>query len=82
MGGQKPTRCQIEAQLSHNGRHYFLETELELKGRGIAKDSRNCGDNMNHYRVTKLAYQKLQEMYAISYNLDSRKRDEVKLSTA
>lgn len=66
MGEEKPD-CQIEAQLSHYGNHYHLKTALELKGRGITKDSGDYGDGLNRYAVTKLAYEKLQELYTISY---------------
>lgn len=66
MGEEKPD-CQIEARLSHYGKHYYLKTALELKGRGITKQSGNYGDNLNRYKVTILAYEKLQKLYAISY---------------
>lgn len=65
MGGQKPTGCQIEAQLSYYGSHYHLKTVLELKGRGITKDDSH--GKTNYYTVTKLAYEKLQREYKISY---------------
>lgn len=67
MGEQKPEECQIEAQLSYYGSHYHLKTMLELKGRGITKASGDYGDKLNRYTVTKLAYEKLQKIYAISY---------------
>lgn len=66
MGETKP-ECQIEAQLSHYGKHYYLKTTLELKGRGIKKDNYDYEDNINRYTVTKLAYEKLQKLYTISY---------------
>lgn len=67
MGEQKPD-CQIEAQMSYYGAsHWRLKTALELKGRGIKKDNYNYGDNLNRYTVTKLAYEKLQKLYTISY---------------
>lgn len=65
MGQQRPEGCQIEAQLSYYGSHYYLKTTLELKGRGITKD--DCRNGINHYTVTKLAYKKLKEIYKISY---------------
>lgn len=67
MGEQRPEDCQIEAQLSHYGKHYHLKTALELKGRGITKNNGNYGDNLNRYTVTELAYQKLEKIYKISY---------------
>lgn len=67
MGEEKP-ECQIEAQISHYGRnHWHLKTALELKGRGIKKDDYNYGDNINRYTVTDLAYEKLKQLYTISY---------------
>lgn len=66
MGEEKP-ECQIEAQLSYYGKHYHLKTALELKGRGITKDNSDYGDKLNQYTVTKLAYEKLQKLYTISY---------------
>lgn len=66
MGEEKPD-CQIEAQLSHYGKHYHLKTAIELKGRGITKDDYNYGDGINRYTVTKLAYEKLQKLYTISH---------------
>lgn len=82
MGQQKPEGCQIEASLSHYGKHYFIDTPLQLKGRGIsfmrtysAKDFTNPDNHKvgwNEYCVTKLAFEKLKSQYAISYesNLD------------
>lgn len=35
MGQEKPEGCQIEASLAYYGKHYFLDTPLHLKGRGI-----------------------------------------------
>lgn len=70
MGQPKP-ECQIEARLSYYGKHYHLKTALELKGRGITKDT-GYADGLNCYTVTELAYEKLKELYTISYecNLD------------
>lgn len=34
MGGQKP-ECQMEASRGYYGKHWFIDTPLELKGRGI-----------------------------------------------
>jgi hypothetical protein len=75
MGGQKPD-CQMEARLSHYGKHYFVDTPLNLKGRGITlvkkykkEDFMNHDDHRvgwNEYRVTKKAFLKLKEEYSIS----------------
>ena len=40
MGEEKPD-CQIESQLSYYGKHYYLWTSLELKGRGITLQGEN-----------------------------------------
>lgn len=64
MGEEKPA-CQIEAQLGYYGKHYYLITALELRGRGITKD-RDDGTGKYWYTVTKKAYEKLKEQYTIS----------------
>ncbi len=75
MGQQKP-ECQIEAQLSYYGKHYFVDTPLKLKGRGITlvkqyEEKDFCAPG-NHrvgwygYRVTKNAFEKLKKQYSIS----------------
>lgn len=58
MGEKKP-ECQIEATLAWYGKHYFLKTDLELKGRGIRKLE-------DDYIVTKKAFEKLESQYSIS----------------
>lgn len=35
MGEARPADATIDAQLGHNGKHYFLKTALTLSGRGI-----------------------------------------------
>lgn len=80
--GQQKLNCQMEASLSYYGKHYFIDTPIELKGRGITlvkqyteKDFVNP-DNYRvgwyEYQVTKLAFEKLKEKYSISMerNLD------------
>lgn len=75
MGQQKP-ECQMEAQLSYYGKHYFVDTPLKLKGRGITlvkqyEEKDFCAPG-NHrvgwygYRVTKNAFEKLKKQYSIS----------------
>ena len=75
MGGQKP-ECQIEATRSFTGDHFYLETPLELKGRGIRKERVLKAENLrqnyqykagwNEYCVTARAFEKLKEQYTIS----------------
>ena len=74
MGGQKPD-CQMEASKGYYGKHWFIDTPLELKGRGIEfikkyqeKDfcSKDYRVGWNEYRVTNRAFEKLKEKYSIS----------------
>lgn len=65
MGETKP-ECQIEAQLSYGGRHYFLKTRLTLKGRGITLSSTD-DNGFNWYLVTYRSYELLKQQYTISY---------------
>ena len=65
MGGQKPD-CQMEASKGYYGKHWFIDTPLEIKGRGIEfvkkyqeKDFCNPEDHRvgwNEYRVTNRAF--------------------------
>ncbi|GCA68074.1 hypothetical protein KGMB01110_25100 [Mediterraneibacter butyricigenes] len=78
MGEQKP-KCQIEAERSYYGRHYHINTPLQLKGRGITFDrvleSKNLSKSAQYrlgwreYTVTERAFEKLQEQYTISQEL-------------
>lgn len=75
MGQQKP-ECQMEASLSYYGKHYYVDTPLELKGRGIKLIKQYAEKDFinrdNHkvgwfeYQVTSLAFEKLKEKYSIS----------------
>lgn len=74
MGHQKP-ECQIEAQRSYYGKHFYLDTPLQLKGRGITfikkysekdfiKSDHRIG--WNEYKVTELAFEKIKKSYSVS----------------
>lgn len=65
MGETKPD-CQIEAHLSYYGKHYFLKTRLNLKGRGITLSSTDS-NGFNWYQATYRAYELLKQQYTISY---------------
>ena len=75
MGGAKPD-CQMEASRGYYGGHWFIDTPLEIKGRGITflkkytdKDFCTLGHyrvGWNEYRVTNKAFDKLKEQYTIS----------------
>jgi len=66
----------IEASLAHYGRHYFLKTRLELKGRGIEfLKTLTSGDlvpeaqhrvGTHEYKVTIKAFEKLLETHKIA----------------
>ncbi|MCC8066813.1 MAG: hypothetical protein LIO94_06900 [Clostridiales bacterium] len=76
MGGQKPD-CQMEASRSYYGGHWYIDTPLEIKGRGITflkkyEDSDFCKPGnyrvgWNEYRVTDKAFEKLKTQYSISH---------------
>lgn len=64
MGEQKPEGAQIEANRDYYGKHWFLYTTLELKGRGITLEKSENG--INEYRATNRAFELLKEKYSIS----------------
>ncbi len=78
MGEQKP-EAQIEASLSHSGKHYFLYTPLTLTGRGVehlgvyqAKDLSAYAQykvGWNKYKVTLKAFDRIQAEHAVSYEI-------------
>jgi hypothetical protein len=71
----------IEASLSHYGKHYFLDTPLELKGRGVeflgvykASDlcpvpaaQRKVG--WRQYKVTLKAFDRIKDEQDVSYEM-------------
>lgn len=73
---QKKPQCQIEAHRSYYGKHYYIDTPLDLKGRGIrhikkyeAGDLSASGSHKsgwNEYEVTERAFNLLAEKYSIS----------------
>lgn len=77
MGQQKPEGCQIEAHRAYYGGHIFIDTPLELKGRGIQflktykpgdlTSSGQYKSGWNTYEVTNRAYDQLKTRYAISW---------------
>ena len=73
MGEQQPEGCQMEAGLSHDGKHYWVDTPLLLKGRGITEGtphwcqgSKKQLENWRSYRVTVRAFDQLKSIYSIS----------------
>lgn len=73
MGQRKP-EVQMEASLSYDGSHYFVDTPLVLKGRGIVEivpacwafGSKKDVEGWRVYRVTKRAFEKLERQYPIA----------------
>ena len=76
MGQRKPN-CQMKVTLGHYGKHYYIDTPLELKpSRGIklikqytSRELTTGGQYMvgwYSYEVTTLAYDKLKEQYSMS----------------
>ena len=63
---REPIGCDFSAELAYYGKHYYLRPLRDgipdLKGRGITKE-RDC------YCVTAKAYEKLNEIYKISYEM-------------
>ena len=78
MGERKPA-TKMEAQLSHYGKHYFIDTTEELKGRGIeflktytANDLTKSGQykvGWHSYKVTTRAFEILKTKYPIGYEM-------------
>ena len=71
--GQRKPEVQMEASLGHYGGHYYVDTPLELKGRGITElspswypGSRKLLEGWRSYRVTRRAFEKLKEQYPIA----------------
>ncbi len=78
MGEEKPA-AQIEAHLSHYGKHYFLKSQIELKGRGIYyRGTLKAGDltpqaqgkvGWHEYKVTEKAFNTICETHAVAYEM-------------
>jgi len=72
MGDRKPD-VKMEATLLYCGRHYRVDTPIELKGRGITEldtcwieGCKKQIEGWRSYRVTVKAFEKLKEQYPIS----------------
>ena len=71
LGERKP-EVKMEARLGHYGTHYYVDTPLDLKGRGItpldASWVPGCQkevEGWKSYRVTPKAFERLQAEYPI-----------------
>ncbi len=72
LGDRKP-EVKMEASLGHYGTHYYVDTPLDLKGRGIVRVGTSwvpgCQKDVEgwkSYRVTLKAFEKLKKQYPIS----------------
>ena len=74
MGEAKPA-TQIEASMSHYGKHWFVSTPLELKGRGVVFVDKYTPENTrpgshrlgwNRYKVTDKAFDKIKAEHAVA----------------
>ena len=66
MGDKKP-EAQIEATMScYGAAHWYLDTPLELKGRGVKYMGQHPSDGRNRYVVTARAFEKIKEQYSVS----------------
>lgn len=63
---QEKPDCQIKARNAHYGKHYYIDTHIDLKGRGITLLDADQGDGSKKYQVTLKAFEKLKEQYTIS----------------
>jgi hypothetical protein len=68
MNEVKPV-ADIEARLSHYGKHWYLSTPLTLTGRGVSfedkhTDARRSG--WNRYKVTEKAFQTICGQYRVT----------------
>ena len=77
MGQAKP-EADIEARLCHYGKHYYLTSKVELKGRGVTFRRTNTADNcvpgsshigQHEYCVTLKAYDRICKMHSVSYEM-------------
>lgn len=74
--GQKKPISQIEATMAYSSQHWYLDTPLTLKGRGIKFIKKYTADELvggetnrklgwNSYKATYAAFEKLKTQYAI-----------------
>ena len=69
MGEEKPA-AEIEASLSHYGRHWFLHTPLTLSGRGVKRLDTEPQDGQrragwHRYKVTEKAFEILSQQHRV-----------------
>jgi len=64
MGDAKPENVVGKVSRAYGGNHYFVETSLELKGRGI-----KFVESLGAYKVTNRAMDILKEKHDFSQEL-------------
>ncbi len=77
MNDPKPSNVDGEISRAYYGKHFFVKTPLELKGRGIklidTNDENNCNNpakyGWNRYKVTNRAMEILEANYNFSQEL-------------
>lgn len=75
MGQAKP-EADIEAQLSHYGKHWYLSSKVELRGRGVNfirtltatdfVDPNNRRIGWHEYKVTEAAFERICKEHSVS----------------
>lgn len=73
---ERRPETKMRARLAHYGKHYFVDTPIELKGRGITEKAAHWADGCKEqiegwrcYLVTARAFEKLTAQYPISMKL-------------
>jgi len=76
MGEKRPVDAVIDANLGHYGKHYFLTTRLELKGRGIIFLGTDTVNDLvpsaahkagqHRYKVTLAAFDKICQQHKVA----------------
>jgi hypothetical protein len=64
LSDQTTQESQISASLGHYGTHWYINTDLDIRGRGI-RFIESTG-NKNRYIVTARAFEKLEKQYSIA----------------
>ena len=75
MGEPKP-EAQIEARIGHYGKHWYLKSQIELKGRGVTLQNVLTSNQLTpqaqhkvgwfEYKVTDAAFDKICKQHRVS----------------
>ena len=76
MNEARPEETQIDASMSHYGRHWYLRTPLTLKGRGIVHLGAESAESLtpqaqhkagwNKYKVTSAAFDAICKKFNVA----------------